>query len=117
MANKTKYFITGTDEEVLMGDVIETTLEKLLDNGVTITRNVEFTVDEENIPYALGLNIISTEPTVEEDEDEEENDTLEFVYDGLKDFREAVAEDIDDLMDRVTALEETVAELTAQKKK
>lgn len=102
MTKEKKYFIAGTDEEVLLGDVISTTLEKKFKDGTVLTRDIEFTVDEENIPYALDLGILSTEPCKEEKEEEEEESEYSFCN---------LGEAVDKLEDRVCALEEAVAEL------
>jgi chromosome segregation ATPase len=104
-----KYFMAGTDEEVLLGDVIETTLEKEFKNGSKITRNVEFKLTEETLPIALEMGIIEAQ-----DEDEENNDELlDFEEDNcpLKEEIDGLVESQEDLEIRVEHLEDKVKEL------
>lgn len=104
-----KYFMAGTDEEVLLGDVIETTLEKEFKNGSKITRNVEFKLTEETLPIALEMGIIETQ-----DEDEEDNnELLDFEEDNcpLKEEIDGLVESQEDLEIRVEYLEDKVKEL------
>jgi hypothetical protein len=107
--NVQKYFMAGTDEEVLLGDVIETTLEKEFKNGSKITRNVEFKLTEETLPIALEMDIIEAQ-----DEDEENNDELlGFDEDDcpLKEEIDGLVESQKDLEIRVEHLEDKVKEL------
>ena len=104
-----KYFMAGTDEEVLLGDVIETTLEKEFKNGSKITRNVEFKLTEETLPIALEMGIIEAQ-----DEDEEDNnELLGFDEDDcpLKEEIDGLVESQEDLEIRVEHLEDKVKEL------
>ena len=80
-----KYFMAGTDEEVLMGDVISQELEKDFKDGRKLTREVEFELNEETVPLALEMGII---------EEKDEDDLIDFndeedEGDGF-DFRDAV---------------------------
>ena len=68
--NTSKYFMAGTDEEVLMGDVISTELVKDFKDGRKLTREVEFELNEDTIPIALEMGII--------EEGDEENDLIDF---------------------------------------
>lgn len=107
--NVQKYFMAGTDEEVLLGDVIETTLEKEFKNGSKITRNVEFKLTEETLPIALEMGIIEAQ-----DEDEEDsNELLDFEEDNcpLKEEIDGLIESQEDLEIRVEHLEDKVREL------
>lgn len=101
----TKYFMAGTDEEVFVGDVINTEVVKDFKDGRKITREIEFELSEETIPLALELGII---------EENEEDDLIDFdSCDMLSEFREAVANDIDELNGKVQALEDKVKVLEA----
>ena len=101
----TKYFMAGTDEEVFVGDVINTEVVKDFKDGRKITREIEFELSEETIPLALELGII---------EEDEENDLIDFdSCDMLSEFREAVANDIDELNGKIQALEDKVKVLEA----
>ena len=107
--NVQKYFMAGTDEEVLLGDVIETTLEKEFKNGSKITHNVEFKLTEETLPIALEMGIIEAQ-----DEDEEDNnELLDFEEDDcpLKEEIDGLVESQEDLEIRVEHLEDKVKEL------
>lgn len=98
-----KYYLAGTDEEIMVGDVITTECEKKLKDGRTITREVEFKVTEDFIPYALEMGIL--------EEDEEDDELLDFDEEGFEEFKEAVAQDIDDLSDADAAMERRIAKL------
>ena len=101
----TKYFMAGTDEEVFVGDVINTEVVKDFKDGRKITREIEFELSEETIPLALELGII---------EEDEEEDLIDFdSCDMLSEFREAVANDIDELNGKIHALEDKVKVLEA----
>ena len=101
----TKYFMAGTDEEVFVGDVINTEVVKDFKDGRKITREIEFELSEETIPLALELGII---------EEDEEEDLIDFdSCDMLSEFREAVANDIDELNGKIQALEDKVKVLEA----
>ena len=101
----TKYFMAGTDEEVFVGDVINTEVVKDFKDGRKITRQIEFELSEETIPLALELGII---------EEDEEDDLIDFdSCDMLSEFREAVANDIDELNGKIQALEDKVKVLEA----
>lgn len=71
-----KYFMAGTDEEVLIGDVINVDLVKDFEDGRTLTRSVELKITEETIPFALEMGIIETEENEQDElldfDDEEE---------------------------------------------
>lgn len=73
MAKEIKYFMAGTDEEVLLGDTIETVLTKELKGGRKLTRYVKFELTEETLPYALALEVIEAK---------------EYEKEGLLDFGE-----------------------------
>ena len=101
---ESKYFMAGTDEEVLIGDVINVELGKDFEDGRTLTREVEFKLTEETIPLALEMGII------EEGYDEEEDDDLidfheeDYVpKDEFREFTKCVAEDIEDIKDILQA--------------
>ena len=109
---ESKYFMAGTDEEVLIGDVINVELEKDFEDGRTLKRGVEFKLTEETIPLALEMGII------EEGDDEEENDDLidfheeDYVSkEKFHEFTKCVSEDIEDLSDTASSLEKRNAKL------
>ena len=107
--NTSKYFMAGTDEEVLMGDVISTELEKDFKDGRKLTREVEFELNEDTIPFALEMGII--------EEGDEENDLIDFDdEEDFEGFREAVAQDIEELCAKIACLENRIAMLEEERK-
>lgn len=102
MAKETKYFMAGTDEEVLMGDVIEVTMEKELKGDRKITRKMEFELNEDTLEDALEMGII---------EEKEEDNLIEFQQDDVQEeeeWEDAVNEDLDNHEDRIIELEDLV---------
>lgn len=99
-----KYFMAGTDEEVLLGDVVNVDLVKDFEDGRTLTREVEFKLTEETIPMALEMGIIE-----EGDDEEEDNDLIDFHEEDyvpkneFREFTKCVAEDIEDIKDNLRA--------------
>jgi len=96
-----KYFMAGTDEEVLMGDVINVELEKDFGDGRTLKRKIEFKLTEETLPEALEMGIIAGE-------EEEEKDLIDFECElvskaDFQEFTKCVAEDIEDIKDTLNA--------------
>ena len=86
-----KLFMTGTDEQVELGDVIAVTCEKEIEDGkVTIEKEVKLT--ELIVPILIEMGII--EEDQEENEDEEELINFSEDFEG---FKEAVAEDIEEI--------------------
>ena len=107
--NTSKYFMAGTDEEVLMGDVISTELEKDFKDGRKLTREIEFELNEDTIPFALEMGII--------EEGDEENDLIDFDdEEDFEGFREAVAQDIEELCAKIACLENRIARLEEERK-
>jgi hypothetical protein len=104
MAKEKKYFMAGTDEEVLLGDVISQTLVKDLKDGRKISREVEFKLTEETLPYALEMNII------EEEVEEEENNEKFFDF---ADDDCPFAERIEEIIENQETLEKRVEVLEA----
>ena len=98
-----KYFMKGTDDEVREGDVIEVTLVGEED-GVTKHEHLEIKFNE---AYAADL---LEEDIIEEREIEDEDEDLED-FDDLTMFKEAVADDIEELNSKLAALEKKVAKL------
>lgn len=108
MAKETKYFMAGTDEEVLLGDVISQTLVKDFKDGRKISREVEFKLTEETLPYALDMGIIE-EAEPEENEEEQNDELLDFGEDcPFKEMLDEVVEDQEALEKKVDILEEQV---------
>lgn len=104
-----KYFMAGTDEEVLMGDVISQELEKDFKDGRKLTREVEFELNEETVPLALEMGII---------EEKEEDDLIDFddeedEGDGF-DFRDAVCADIEEWAANDRAFEKKIKKFEAR---
>ena len=102
MEKETKYFMAGTDEEVLFGDVISQTLVKDFGDGRKIRREVEFTLDEETLPHALEMGIIEEENK----EELEDNDLLDFEDDDLDETLDALIETQEEQEKRMDAFEE-----------
>lgn len=102
-----KYFMTGTDEEVLIGDVISVELEKDFGDGRTLTRQMEFKVTEETIPEALELGIIEEKTDCEDDDDLIDfKDEMDVDYVDKKSFQEFthyVSQDIEEIRDILNA--------------
>ena len=98
-----KYFITETDEQVEIGDVINLTCEKCIEDGC-VTIEKEVVVSEEIMPTLIEMGVIEVE-----DEDEEE-DLIEFVHDN-EDFRIAIAEDIEEILESIRSLNKRVEKL------
>lgn len=108
MAKETKYFMAGTNEEVLLGDVISQTLVKDFKDGRKISREVEFKLTEETLPYALDMGIIE-EAEPEENEEEQNDELLDFGEDcPFKEMLDEVVEGQEALEKRVDILEEQV---------
>lgn len=110
MKQEKKYFMAGTDEEVMLGDVVETELVKDFKDGRKLTRVVEFKLTEDTLPIALEMGII------EEGCDEEEegkNDLIDF--DDDEDF-DLLQEALDDLIEDHVNLEKRVESLEKQVK-
>ena len=108
MVKETKYFMSGTDEEVLLGDVISQELVKDFEDGRKLFRKVKFELTEETLPYALKLGII--EEAENEEEEEESNDLIDF-EEGDCPFQEeinGIIETQEDHDKRIEVLEERV---------
>jgi len=103
-----KYVVAGTDEEVLLGDVICVDMVKDFKDGRTLTREVEFKITEEIIPEALELGII--EEVEDEKEDKNDEDLLDFGDDGcpFKELLDEIVEDQEDHDRRIETLESQV---------
>ena len=107
-----KYYFVGTDEEVVMGDVVSIPFEKTLSNGMTILREVKVKVTEENIPYLIKEDIIEEE----DDEEIEDNqpDLIDFGSDedacpcGYGMWLNEVCDDLDEHERKIKVLEEQV---------
>ena len=108
-----KYYFVGTDEEVVMGDVVSIPFEKTLSNGMTILREVKVKVTEENVPYLIKEDIIEEE---EDEEVDEENtaDLIDFDSDedacpcGYGMWLNEVCDDLDEHERKIKVLEEQV---------
>ena len=95
-----KYYLVGTDEEVLMGDTItDVPFEKTFDNGITLRRKEEFEVTEDSLPYLLDMGVL-------EECDEEEDDLVDFDGEETCEAVEELSEDLESLTKRVEKLEE-----------
>lgn len=96
-----KYYLVGTDEEVLMGDtIVDVPFEKTFDNGITLKRKEEFEVTEDSLPYLLDMGVL-------EECDEEEDDLVDF--DG-----EETCEAVEELEERTIKLESAIDSLKAR---
>lgn len=99
MTKEKKYFLFGTDEEVLLGDVVSTTLEKDFKDGRTIHREVEFTLTEETLPLAVKMEIIEEKEVDSELEDFDSDYEVDEAFDELYEI-------VEKLEKRVEAIEE-----------
>lgn len=106
-----KYFLAGTDEEVQIGDVITVPLTKEFDDGRAVTKEMEFKVTEDTLPYAIDLGIIEAE------DEEEDNDLIDFDDEDDDEiltkkefsiFSQCVAEDIEELTDKIDKLDSAI---------
>ena len=104
MTKETKYYMAGTDEEVLLGDVIEVVLIKDFKDGRKIKRNMELKLTETTIPYALDLGVIE-----EVEPDEENEDLLDFDEDN--DIECPYDESVSDIIEDQEALEKRMDDL------
>ena len=106
-----KYYFVGTDEEVVMGDVVSIPFEKTLSNGMTILREVKVEVTEDNIPYLLGEGIIEEDEEVDE---ENTDDLIDFNSEedacpcGYGMWLNEVCDDLDEHERKIKVLEEQV---------
>ena len=95
-----KYYLVGTDEEVLMGDtIVDVPFEKTFDNGITLKRKEDFEVTEDSLPYLLDMGVL-------EECDEEEDDLVDFDDEETCEAAEELSEDLESLTKRVEKLEE-----------
>lgn len=112
--NVRKYFMAGTDEEVQLGDVITQELVKDFKDGRKITREVEFKLTEDTLPYALEMGIIEAdEPEEEENKDnliDFNDEPCEELSDLIEDF-EDVEQKVDGLMESTDMLRKKVLKL------
>ena len=118
----TKYYVTGTEDEVQLNDVVEIVLVKEGKKGRKLHRVETVEVTETSIPYLLDMEVLEereVEVEVDEDddlldfEDEEDDDICpfkEFIED-FNDYREAVAEDIEELDKRMEVVEAVLHKL------
>ena len=106
-----KYYLTGTDEEILLGDVISVDFEKEFSEGKKVKRTEEFKVTEDSISYLLEMGILE----VEDDEDDEE--LIDFDEEEYNDFKEAVAQDIEELDEKISNLEKRIEALEGKQDK
>ena len=113
MAKKEKYVMAGTDEEVLMGDVLEVEFEKdFFDGKCKVHRTAEYKVTEDSIPYLLDMDIIEVAGKNKED-----NGLIDF-SDGdddcpcnYGDIIDEMCDDLDEQDKRIRELEERVTDL------
>ena len=112
MAKKEKYVMAGTDEEVLMGDVIEVEFEKdFFDGKCKIRRNAEYKISEDSIPYLLEMNIIEKTDVEEDEKDELIDFTDEECPHNYGLLLDEVCDDLDEQEKRIKELEERVTDL------
>ena len=107
-----KYFMTGTDEEVFLGDVIETEVVKEFEDGRKITRELEFKLTEDTLPLALEMNIIECV----EKESEDQQDIINFEDKPCEELSNLI-EDFEGLEERFDNLEEFTKGMYAELKK
>ncbi len=114
-----KYFMKGTDDEVQFGDMIELDLTKDMENGHVQHHHLECKFVPDLVPLLLEDGIIDV---VEDEEEEEGNENLEFTDDCpvLKDViktNEALELKVDSLEKTVAKLEEKLRSLQKTLKK
>ena len=110
-----KYFMAGTNDEGQLGDVISVNMEKEFKGGRTLTREMEFKITEETIPFALDMGIIEEKG---EEEEADTNDLLDFedidIEDVVSDHEqmiEALVESDEEFLKRLDVLEKRVKTL------
>jgi hypothetical protein len=110
-----KYYLAGTDEEVMMGDVITIPLVKDFEGGRKVTREMEFKVTEDTIPLAIEMEILEVDDEEEEnddlidfDEESEDEEIKDALLEKLSELVEKMAHRINELEDKVNALEASI---------
>lgn len=106
-----KYYLAETDEEIFEGDVISVEFEKEFKGGRKIRRTEEFEVTEDSVPYLLDMGVL------EEGEDEEDEELIDFDEEDFALFKEAVAQDIEELNEKISSLEKEIEELKSKQDK
>ena len=101
-----KYFMKGTDDELEFGDMIEIALVGEED-GVVKHSHMEVKFLPEFVDDLLESDVIEER---EVEDEEEEDDLLDF-SDDFRGFKEAVAQDIEELLAANASLEKCMAEL------
>ena len=98
-----KYFMKGTEDELQFGDVIELDMVGKED-GKTRHTHLEVEFMPELVEELLKEDII-------EEQEEEDDELLDFDEADYTAFREAVAQDIEDLSDADAAMKKRIAKL------
>ena len=93
-----KYFMKGTDDEVREGDVIEVSLVGE-EEGVKKHSHLEIKFMPE-----FADDLIEEEIIEEREVEEEDDDLLDFSDEDFQGFREAVAQDIEELNEKYAVL-------------
>lgn len=104
-----KYFVKETEEEILFGEELSLTFHKEMEDGkVTVVKDIMLT--EETLEPLINMGFIE-----ECEADEEENELLDFgqedLMQGLSEFREAVAKDIEDFDLKIESFEKKIGAL------
>lgn len=66
---ETKYFMKGTQDEVLIGDTVEVNLSKEIGKGRKLYKKIECTVTANTLPYLLDTEIIEAREIIVEKEE------------------------------------------------
>lgn len=66
---ETKYFMKGTQDEVLIGDTVEVNLSKEIGKGRKLYKKIKCTVTASTLPYLLDTEIIEAREIIVEKEE------------------------------------------------
>ena len=99
-----KYFMTGTDDELKFGDMIELDFTRENEKGNTVHHHMEVKFIPELVDMLLENEVIE----VEDDENEEESLDACPELEELSEAFDEMLEDFENLEKRVDAIEESV---------
>lgn len=99
-----KYFMTGTDDELKFGDMVELDFTRENEKGNTVHHHMEVKFIPELVDMLLENGVIE----VEDDENEEESWDACPELEELSEAFDEMLEDFENLEKRVDAIEESV---------
>lgn len=108
-----KYFMTGTDDELQFGDMIELDFTRENEKGNTVHHHMDVKFIPELVDMLLENEVIEVED--DEEEEEEEFECPMEKLDELIDYFEECIKGFEDGLKRVDNLEKAVAQLQGNK--